>query len=229
MGTCVALFVLALLPQGPPPPVPAPGLFVEGFQAGTNVGGWSFFGNPSNPIEVIEPAGGNPGAFLHSTCGGLACLDTFAPMLRTEAGVASPFTGDYRARAVRALGVDVRVFGPPGVSTGSRPLTLVLTNDAGTPDDPIDDVAVYRKGANIPTVAAGWKRFRFAVPSQRATLPPGWIVLNGTGDDDADWRRVLGDVSQVTFELGDPDLFYIFQQWELGVDDLRIRQGPTPR
>ena len=45
--------------------------FVEGFEAGTNVGGWSWFGDPTVPIEVLEASGGNPGRFLHATCAGL--------------------------------------------------------------------------------------------------------------------------------------------------------------
>ena len=43
--------VLALLQT----PAPAPKItFVEGFESGTNTGGWSFFGNPANSVEVIE-------------------------------------------------------------------------------------------------------------------------------------------------------------------------------
>jgi hypothetical protein len=72
---------------------------VETFEAGTNVGRWSFFGNPDNPVEVIEPTGGNPGAFLHATCNDLACLDTFAPELRTQLGVGSVFTATTARRA----------------------------------------------------------------------------------------------------------------------------------
>ena len=46
-------------------------------------------------MNVIESTGGHPGAWLHSTCTGLACLDTFAPQFRTELGVRSVFTGNY--------------------------------------------------------------------------------------------------------------------------------------
>jgi hypothetical protein len=44
---------------------------VETFDGGNNTGGWTF-----GASEVIAPAGGNPGAFLHVTG-----LDTFAPQL----------------------------------------------------------------------------------------------------------------------------------------------------
>jgi hypothetical protein len=221
-----SLIVLALL-ASPQTTARGPTIaFVEDFEDGANTGGWSFFGNPANPIEVIEPDGGNPGRFLHSTCAGLGCLDTFAPQLRTQVGVDSVFTGDYRADGVTRLGVDLAIYGPEFVTTGGRPLTLMLHSDPGTPFDSFDDVIIYRVGnKNIPRPDGRWKSYRFRVPSARTTLPGGWAVFQGTGDDDADWNTVITDVSQVTYFFGDPELFFIFQQWELGVDNLSIKRA----
>jgi len=219
--------LLSLLAAAVAPQQSAPArkiTFVESFEGPENAGGWSFFGNPANPIEVIEPAGGHPGRFLHSTCAGLGCLDTFAPELRTQLGSSSPFTGDYRANGVVELGVDLAVFGPPGVTTGGRPLSLILRNDGGTPSDASDDVVVARVGArNIPAADGHWRAYSFRVPSQRTTLPGGWLVLQGSGDDDADWNLVVGSVTRASFFFGDPQFFFIFQQWELGVDRVRVR------
>jgi hypothetical protein len=201
---------------------------VEGFEKGTNTGNWSFFGDPANSVEQLESSGGNPGRFLHATCAGLDCLDTFAPQLRTQLGVASFFTGDYRAKGVIQLGVDLAIFGPPGVTTGGRPLSLVLRNDAGTPLDSSDDPTVFFVGGrNIPDADGEWDRYSFRLPSASTTLPPGWQVLQGSGNDDADWNQVITDVDQVEYFFGDPNFFFIFQQWELGVDNLRIRLNQT--
>ena len=105
-----AALLVSFTLQGPKLP------FVESFETGTNTGNWSFFGDPLIGLEALDSNGGNPGAFLHSFCGGgLACLDTSAPRLRTQLGVHSIFTGDYRAKSVGAMGVDLAVFGPPGV------------------------------------------------------------------------------------------------------------------
>ena len=211
------------IPQGPRM------TFIEDFETGTNTGNWSFFGNPANPIEVIEASGGHPGAFLHSTCEGLGCLDTFAPQFRTEVGVDSIFTGDYRAKGVTSLGLDTAIFGPEFVSTGDRPLTLVLVNDNGTADVFEDDVSVFlRTRRNIPAPNGHWRSYSYLVPSQSATLPRRWAVFQGTGDADADWNAVIENVTQVIFMYGDPELFYIFQQWEIGVDNLRIRLDQPP-
>lgn len=221
-----SLIVLALLLSSQTTSRAPATSFVEDFEDGANTGGWSFFGDPANPIEVIELDGGNPGRFLHSTCAGLGCLDTFAPQFRTQAGVDSVYTGDYRATGVTRLGVDLAIYGPQFVTTGGRPLTLILRSDPGTPEDPFDDVVVYRMGKkNIPRANGRWSSYRFRVPSSRETLPAGWQVLQGTGDDDADWNTVITDVTQVTYFFGDPTLFFIFQQWEIGVDNLSIKRA----
>ena len=199
--------------------------FVETFDKRSNVGSWSFFGNPDNRVERWESQEGNPGAFIHATCGLTGCLDTYAPKLRTQIGVSSIFTGDYREKCVTNLGVDLAIYGPEYVTTEGRPLSLLLRNDNGTPYDWADDVTVYWIGTKmIPHECGQFKEFVITVPSQSTTLPKGWGVLggSGTGDDDADWNTVIGDVSQVTFFFGNPEMFFMFQQWELGFDNVSI-------
>ncbi len=197
-------------------------VFTVTFDAG-NHGRWSYFGNPANEIEVIEPAGGNPGAYLHSTCVGLACLDTFAPQPRTMLGSTSMFTGDYRDRGVVSLGIDL-ILHDVDFSAEDRPLTLMLRNDSGTPADEGDDIVVYFVGPeDIPVPGEGWKSFDFVVPSESVTLPVGWVLQQGTGAGaDADWNTVITDVDQVIYFYGDPEFFFIFQQWEPGLDNPRI-------
>ena len=197
--------------------------FVETFDKNSNAGGFSFFGNPDNPIEVFEPQGGNPGAFLHATCGQFGCLDTYAPQLRNQIGFESVFTGNYRDRKVTRVGVDIAIFG--AAATGGRPLSLMLRNDSGTPEDFTDDVQVFWTGTKpIPQPNGMYKEFDISVPSQSTTLPKGWKVMYGysTGDDDADWNTVMNDVSQITFFFGDPEMFFMFQLWDIGVDNTRI-------
>lgn len=204
-------------------------VFEEDFDNACNTGRWSYFGDPDNPVEVIEAAGGNPGAYLHSTCSGLNCLDTFAPMPRTQLGVSSLFTGDYRARRVAAVGIDL-ILHDVDFSAGGRPLALILVNARGTPKDPGDDLAVYFLGSeNVPLVGEGWKSYDFAIPSQDATMPAGWANLSPSGaGDDADWNTVISGVDQVRFFYGDPTFFYIFQQWEPGMDNPRITFAGDP-
>jgi len=206
-------------------PVVEPPTFVETFNNYSNVGAWSFFGDPDNQVEIIELTGGNPGAFMHATCSGLACLDTYAPWLRTKIDEPSIFTGNYRERKVSEVGVDIAIFGPEYVTTGDRPLSLMLRNDNGTPDNSSDDIVVYWLGRQgLPMPNGKFREYDISVPSQMPTLPKGWGVLSGwgTGDDDADWNTVINDVSQLGFHFGDPEMYFMFQQWDIGVDNPRI-------
>jgi hypothetical protein len=190
---------------------------VESFDGGGNEGGWTWgFG------DTIAATGGNPGAYLHTDG-----LDTFAPRPQTTSGGA--FIGDYRARGVLNVGVDLITF-HVDFSAEGRALTLMLIHDNDTPDDPFDDTAAYFLGENIPLEGQGWKIYDFDVPSQETSLPAGWQLLN-LGDSGAppihDWNDVIQHVSAVWFHYGDPTLLYIFQQWSLGLDNPRITTGTS--
>jgi hypothetical protein len=224
MIATVLLLAAALAPQSTSP---HRRLWLEQDFTHGNGAGWSFFGAPGHPLEVIEASGGNPGAFLHTLCAGSSCLDTFAPQLRTPLGVPSVFTGNWRTRRVDAIGVDLAIFHVDFSSAG-RPLSLVLRSDPGTPGSFADDVVVYLVGTrNVPMPNGHWRRYGFPVASASATLPAGWVVQQGSGNANADWNQVMTDVDQVTFFFGDPSFFFIFQQWELGADSIRIRLDPT--
>lgn len=198
--------------------------FVETFDDASNEGGWTF-GIP--PIEIFPDSGGNPDWWLHSTCEGLDCLDTFAPQPRTTPmGGDSAFTGNYRDQNVTSLGVDLQTL-YVDFSAGGRPLTVILVHDNGTPGDAADDWGVYHIGdENIPLEGEGWKAFDFDIPSQETELPEGWQTISfGPNAPEPDWNVVIEDVSQVQYFYGDPEMFFIFQQWELGMDNPRITYG----
>lgn len=176
-------------------------------------GGWTWGG----PFPSTPASGGFPGAYLQT-----AGLDTFAPQLRTTGS--SQFTGDYRAARVTALGVDLKSFSIDFPSSCQRPLSLVLTNDNGTPGNFNDDTFVYFVSPDdIPCVDGLWRSYSVAVPSQSAVLPAGWGVdPNATTSPAQVWNRVINDVSSVTWFYGDPTFFFIFQMWTVGADNLRI-------
>lgn len=185
--------------------------FTETFTGGSNVGGWSYF-----PQEQIEPAGGNPDAYLHAWG-----LDTYAPWpTTTETGTL--FTGDYRTLGVSAIGIDLITIAVD-FSADERHCTITLRDDNGTPDVWSDDWIAYQLGAFIPVPGDGWRSFDFDVPSQSDTWPDGWSSMAlGPDAPDPDWADLMSDVAEVGFHHGDPTWFYIFQMWELGLDNPRI-------
>jgi len=193
--------------------------FTETFDNGSNVGGWLYGG----PGETIETTGGNPGAYLHSPS-----LDTFAPQPRTS-GPDSVFTGDFQGRNVSVLGVDLITIAVD-LSAAGRPLTLMLVSNAGTPGDANDDWAAYFLGPqNVPEPGDGWVSFSFPVPSQSPTPPPGWqTIALGPNSPPPDWNDLITDVDEVRFFYGDPTNFFIFQFWDVGLDNVTITADVVP-
>ena len=185
--------------------------FTETFDGGSNVGGWSYF-----PQEQVEPAGGNPGAYLHAWG-----LDTYAPWPATS-DPTSIFCGDYRTAGVTGIGIDLIVHAVDFSAEG-RECTLTLRADGGTPDDASDDWIAYVLGEFIPEPGDGWRSFAFDVPSQSEVWPAGWQSLAlGPDAPDPDWAALMADVAEVGFHHGDPSMFFIFQMWDLGLDNASI-------
>lgn len=204
----------------------------ETFSDGSNEGNWGF----GCPGDVFDGNGGNPGPFRRITS-----LESFAPMARNCGAQPSVFTGDYRKDKVFSLAVDFKTFSA-SYTTDARPLTLVLVNHAGTPDDASDDLFVFYVGKdNIPAESTsialdGWVRYQFAVPSESPILPrphsaaegePGWVAAVGevfapAPDPDAVWNTVIQQVDEVIFWWHDPRYFAIFQMWDVGMDNPAI-------
>ena len=193
--------------------------FIEPFDAGVNhVGAWSY------GIAVTYPAsGGNPGVYQRTQG-----LDTYAPQPRTTMGVASIFTGDYRAAGVTSVGIDLITLAVD-FSAADRPLSVMLVSDNNTPANVNDDWAAYTIGAaDVPVPGQGWKSFDFEIPSQSRTLPAGWHIIKfGAGAPaNPDWNDVITNVDQLRYFYGNPEDFFIFQMWTLGIDNARITYTP---
>ena len=203
--------------------VPAAGFaqVIDTFEGGANIGSWSFgTGN-----GAIVNTGGNPGAYYRDTF-----IDSFAPRASTQWGSSSPFVGDYRANGVTEISVDFQLFAVD-FSAAGRPLTLLLTDDNGTPNDFDDDWGMfYRHQEIVPQVGEGWKHFVFQFDSASNTMPAGWntILFGPNSPANPDWNDLITDVDQLTFFWGDPELFYIFQGWDIGMDNASINVVPEP-
>ncbi len=177
---------------------------VEDFEDNVNQAGWTF----GNTIEAIED-GGNPGKHLHNSH-----IDTFAPQLRTTSP-SSPYNGDYRAQGYTSFEVDLLTYSTQ--FPAQRELSLILSSGV---------CSVYYKGtATVPQPGSGWKSFQFDIDSASTTLPPGWAVLNGCGSDDVTWNIVITGVTEVRFFYGDPTFFFIFDIWDVGMDNAILGFG----
>ena len=128
------------------------------------------------------------------------------------------------------MGIDLVLFYVDFTSR-DRPLAVLLHSDAGTRVDPSDDCTVSFLGnKNAPMPNGAWRSYRFRIPAQSAGLPADWKVLDCAGrSDEAAWNLVIQDVDELTFHVGDPELFFIFQVWDIGMDNPTITSGtPEP-
>ncbi len=197
--------------------------FKETFEHGSNEGGWSY----GTGQGFIEGSGGNPGAYFHDPM-----VDTFAPQPSTVFGVNSLFTGNYRSRKVFSIGINL-ITHAVDFSADERPLTIMLVSDNGTPGNFNDDWAAYYMGAaNIPLPGQGWISYEFDIPSQETMLPAGWntLAFGPNSPPNPDWKDVITDVTQLRFFYGDPTLFFIFQVWNVGLDNpsISLETPPVP-
>ncbi|MDF1798413.1 MAG: hypothetical protein P1V81_04500 [Planctomycetota bacterium] len=189
-------------------------VLVDDFTGGVNQAGWSY-----NPGDVIEATGGNPGGWWHQ-----ASADTFAPIISSD-----PFTlaGDYRAEDIGSISFDARLDHMDfGDGTGFN-MAILLRDHKGTVTVTDDDYAYY-VGPNIPLQGAGWKAFDFAIPSQDTSATPAGWTGGWVGDccgfrPGVDWNDVITSVDRVEIWFIDPSFFAIFQNWDVGLDNIQVK------
>ncbi len=189
--------------------------FVESFTGGSNVGGWHL----TQTQDMNPMSGGNPGAYIDAVQFG-----GFEPTARTTVAAPNVFLGDFRARNVTSIGIDLETV---AVQFGAgRPLTLMLDSNNGTPADPTDDCTVYIIAASsIPQVGAGWVSFDVPMPAQSTVIPAGWMTNSCAATPDVGWNEVITNVTTVRWVYGEPGFFYPADVWTIGVDNPRITTG----
>jgi hypothetical protein len=197
---------------------------VETFETGTNQGNWTW-GTGSETFVIAADAHGR---YLREDY-----LVTFTPRASTDFGTPSIFTGDYRARNVASVGIDMAIPYASGTVTG-RTVTLILLNDNGTPDDLEDDWGAFTV-TNLPIPPTGiagvsglseilqWRSYDIQVPSQSANLPEGWSWISRNYlRRNGSWARLMRDVDHVGFIMGNPAVLYPLLAWDVALDNPRV-------
>jgi hypothetical protein len=217
-AVCLALILTALAPATLAQVVET--TLAESFEDGSNQGGWRWFS--SNGPPLLFEIGGNPGAYLTAT----QYTSPGASIRTTEAG--SPFTGDWRAAGMTSIGVDFASFllqediGNPEFD--AYRFTVFIGNDAGTPGNFWDDTSYYFKTDEfLPLVGEGWLSYDIAMPSQADAVPAGWQHYVWPPEPEPmSWPELMSDVSYTWLMYNDPNGFYIFANWILGADNVRV-------
>ena len=187
--------------------------FVETFEDGTNESDWRL---TTSTEPVIEPSGGNPGAYLWQE------VDAATPTWGVGTGP-NPFIGNYAKLEVNGMSFDLNIFA--GIGAANRNVTLNISTTFGTGNF-LKGVVAYYVGTDISNLPKGWHTYSFPIDATSGVIPPGWKVFRGDGHKGhaTDWRALMQDVEFAGLELGTPGYFYPVWVWDIGLDNVRIAQ-----
>lgn len=178
----------------------------EDFTQKSNEGQWSF----PFPTTIVEESGKS---YLYTSG-----LDTFAPQLDTAPNQKSIFTGNYVAQKVKSIDMTTQIFSDLSPQD-DKPLTLILTSG---------NYAAYKSSDKLVVASLNrWESYHFDIPKSAAeAAKQGWHVttwprMGGSATPDK-YDAILQNVDHVQFYYGDPVMFYMFQNWDLGVTDISI-------
>jgi hypothetical protein len=190
--------------------------------------GWSGPGGPGGST-VIEPAGGNPGANMHTVFNnfGISFVNSTNP----------DFVFDYTTTPFVTLSIDIRVhsiefFGSPV----TRPW-LVELRDFDNPPPGYPYVSVWYKFADISSAQHGnWTTFQVTIDDTSAEdLPPGW---GGTGAEtpqaepilppNRTFASVLAGVDQIAYTTLEPGFVFGFTDFDMRLDNIGIQVAGPP-
>ncbi len=180
--------------------------YVDTFDNQTNYNNWEF--------GAFADEGGNPGSFLYVE----------HSLANSIEGGSELFHGDYRARKVLAIGLDLRSYNLAYDNPDTSKVTLVLRDDKGT-TDPTDDVLLYKLGERFPLPEQGWVHYRFDIPAQEAQLPSGWAMHTFMDNTNDSWAQSIAHVTDISIAFGDPTAVYIENDQSMGLDNVSIILG----
>jgi hypothetical protein len=207
--------------------------FIETYDDGTDVGLWHCsLGVP----RIIEPNGGNPGAYLQQ--GGFsthvptwASVSTrYQPGFNDTYKIDSTYTSDWTSLGVTSITADLNIIQVASWGT-DRAVTLELLQMDETGFNVTYD-ATYTL-PDLPQPPVGWQTYSFPVNANSPTIPEGWVFTRGDGTPgtDAEWSQFLHRIDLTSIGFYKPGFAYPgFGTWILGIDNIEIdfQTGPTP-
>lgn len=208
--------------------------FIETYDDGTDVGLWHCSLGP----RILEPSGGNPGAYVQQ--GGFstsiptwASVSTrFQPGVNDQYKIDSIYTGDWTTLGVTSIAVDLNVIQVATWAT-DRAVTLELLQMDDTGFN-VNYDATYTL-PDLPDPPIGWQTYSFPVDANSPTIPQGWVFTRGDGTPgtDAEWSPFLHRIDLTSIGFYKPGFAYpSLGTWVLGIDNVEIDfqaiSTPTP-
>jgi len=220
MRSLIAVLVMIAMAITATTAIAATGIY-EDFEDGVIDGGWRWSGT-----DVVEPSGGNPGAYGLSP-------EIWVPTPVYFGGWDAPgWTGDYHAMGVTGFSIDIMTVSTSNFNLAYYPLFIVIMNHMGTPDDITDDVFVYYNpdAYNAPAAGTGWASYQWDIPSDfvggPGELPPGWMGGNWTTQTvfpaDMTWQDMMTNVGRLEIRMLYMDYAAIYEPYVMGSDNIHL-------
>lgn len=206
---------------------------VDDFESGTNPNGWSWLsGSPGGMTYngVIQPTGGNPGAWFDSAAPYFSDHPNFSALpdagtaLRTalDSGALTSLSVDLQRLDTSAIQNCHPIYDLPSTFTlelldlhtvGSNPPTPIEAHTTDGPPSPA--------GTSFP-----WTSVAFTIPSDATDTPPGW-VLDVPPDLNYTWADLMHNLDAISVYVINPDDITYDSCWELGADNVVVGYNAT--
>ncbi|HEY0230687.1 MAG TPA: hypothetical protein VGC55_05510 [Dokdonella sp.] len=196
---------------------------VDDFESGTNPNQWGWT-NSSAIVAMIEPDGGNPGAWADSSVPYFVDHPNFTSLPPPG----TPLRAALDSGTLHSASIDLQLLDTSEVSgcfpIYTLPSTLTLTLiDTHTADYVIE--AHTTDGPSSPTDGPfAWLSASFAIPSDATDTPPGW-VLNVAPEQNYTWADLMHNIDGIRFFVVSPDDITFSSCWHLGADNIVIAYG----
>jgi hypothetical protein len=200
---------------------------VDDFESGTNPNQWGWTDVKNGPVAVINPVGGNPGAWADSDVPYFADHPNFTAVPPDG----SPLRAALASGTLHSLSIDVQRLGTDGV-TGCGPIyttpstfSLALFDRHTTGPGNYVIEAYTTDGAVSPTDGPfPWQTATFTIPSDATNTPPGWVLKIAPGDHYT-WADLMHNIDGISVLVVNPaDLTYS-SCWHLGADNVVVSYG----
>jgi hypothetical protein len=198
---------------------------VDNFESGTNPNQWGWTNNSGGHF-IIEPTGGNPGAWLdsgtpyYSDRPNLTTIPPAGSALRTALDSGTLSSAAFAFEKLRS-GCFPTYTSPSTFSFGlfdlhSDPGGAVI--EAHTVSGPWS--------IGMPQLSQ-WEHAQFPIPSNSTdAVPDGW-ELNAPPELNYTWQDLMQNIDGIRFWVINPDDFTFDACWRLGADNIVITYGNT--
>lgn len=194
---------------------------IDTFESGDNPAQWGWTNNGGGAY-IIEPDGGNPGAWL----------DSGVPYFSDHANLTSIPADGTALRDALASGTlvsarfdveqldtsDVENCHPTNTDPSLFTLELIdIHSDTG-------GAVIEAHTENGPPTPGGfypWQTVAFPIPSDASDVPDGW-VLNAPPEDDYTWQDLMHNIDGIRLFVVNPEDITFDSCWHLGVDSIVV-------